>query len=98
MTITKRELVNNVAAQLGDKVTQAQVFAVVEKLMSAITEELAQGNDVVFRRFGRFETVTTKAKVGRNPKKPEAAIAIPETKKVKFKVGKELKDLVAGKH
>lgn len=97
MTITKRELVNKVAAELGDKASQNEVLAVVQATIDAINAELAQGNTVVFRNFGTFMPVTRKAKVGRNPKNPAVDVAIPERTVVKFKPGALLKNR-AGKH
>ena len=75
--------------------TQQQVFEVVQKTLDAVTSELAQGNPVVMRNFGTFEVRQTKAKVGRNPKKPGKDVPIPARAVVKFKPGKELKEKVA---
>ena len=75
--------------------TQQQVFEVVQKTLDAVTSDLAQGNAVVMRNFGTFEVRQTKAKVGRNPKKPGKDVPIPARAVVKFKPGKELKEKVA---
>ena len=94
--VIKREIMSKVAHRIDDvTVTRELVVTIVEKLLAAISEELVQGNDVVFRGFGRFEIITSKEKTGRNPKKPEKAIAIPATRKVRFKVGNELKKRIA---
>ena len=75
--------------------TQQQVFEVIQKILDAVTSDLAQGNTVVMRNFGTFEVRQTKAKVGRNPKKPGVDVPIPPRAVVKFKPGKELKEKVA---
>jgi nucleoid DNA-binding protein len=92
-TVTKRDLVVRISNETG--LTQQQVSEVVQKTLDAVTSELAQGNAVVMRNFGTFEVRQTKAKVGRNPKKPGKDVPIPARAVVKFKPGKELKEKVA---
>ena len=94
-TITKRELVSMVCAQLDNGCTQADVLEVVQKMVDCITESVSNGDTVVFRNFGTFCPKEVKAKVGRNPKNPGRDVAIPDRTVVKFKVGKNLKDIVA---
>ena len=94
-TITKRELVNMVCAQLDNGCTQADVLEIVQKMVDSITEAVSNGDTVVFRNFGTFCPKEVKAKVGRNPKDPAQDVAIPARTVVKFKVGKNLKELVA---
>ncbi len=69
-TITKRELVNMVCAQLDNGCTQADVLEVVQKMVDSITEAVSNGDTVVFRNFGTFCPKEVKAKVGRNPRTP----------------------------
>ena len=76
------------------KVTQQQVFGVVQKTLDYIAEELAKGNKVELRNFGVFQIRTRKARVGRNPNAPEANVPIPARSVVKFKAGKELRAAV----
>jgi nucleoid DNA-binding protein len=54
-----------------------------------ITEALAKGDKVELRKFGVFEVKVRKARVGRNPNKPETDVPIPARSMVKFKAGKE---------
>jgi len=70
---------------------QAQVFEVVQKTLNYITESLAKGDKVELRNFGVFDVKIRKAKVGRNPNKPETDVPIPARSMVKFKAGKEMK-------
>jgi len=69
---------------------QAQVFEVVQKTLNYITESLAKGDKVELRNFGVFDVKIRKARVGRNPKKPENEVQIPARAMVKFKAGKEM--------
>jgi nucleoid DNA-binding protein len=70
---------------------QTQVFDVVQKTLDQISEALAKGDKVELRNFGVFDVKIRKARVGRNPNKPETDVAIPARATVKFKAGKEMK-------
>jgi len=89
MTLTKRELVTRISEETG--LIQNQVFDVVQKTLNYITESLAKGDKVELRNFGVFDIKIRKAKVGRNPNKPETQVPIPARAMVKFKAGKEMK-------
>lgn len=95
-TITKRELVNKVCAELDNGFTQNEVLDIVQKTIDLITEALGNGDRVVLRNFGTFTVKEVKAKVGRNPKNPAKNVPIPPRNVVKFKVGKTLKEAAAG--
>jgi nucleoid DNA-binding protein len=90
--MTKRELVIQIAEQTG--LTQQQVHVVIQKTLDAITESLVRGTTIEFRDFGVFEVKTRKARLGRNPNKPENTVSIPPRRIVKFKPGKAMKDQV----
>ena len=94
-TITKRELVNKVCAEMGNSFTQIEVLDIIQKTIEQISEALSNGDRVVLRNFGTFTVKEVKAKVGRNPKDPAKNVPIPARSVVKFKVGKSLKDSVA---
>jgi len=89
MTLTKRDLVMRISEETG--LIQSQVFEVVQKTLNYITESLAKGDKVELRNFGVFDVKIRKARVGRNPKKPENEVQIPARSMVKFKAGKEMK-------
>ena len=88
LTLTKRDLVMRISEETG--LNQAQVFEVVQKTLNYITESLAKGDKVELRNFGVFDVKIRKAKVGRNPNKPETDVPIPARAMVKFKAGKEM--------
>ena len=94
-TITKRELVNKICAELGSNLTQGEVLDVVQKAIDLVIDSLGSGDRVVIRNFGTFAVKEVKAKVGRNPKNPSKDVPIPARKVVKFKVGKTLKETAA---
>lgn len=89
MTLTKRDLVIRISGETG--LSQQQVFSVVQKTLDYISEALAKGDKVELRNFGVFEVKVRKARVGRNPNKPETDVPIPARSMVKFKAGKEMR-------
>ena len=89
MTLTKRDVVVRISEETG--MIQAQVFDVVQKTLDQISEALAKGDKVELRNFGVFDVKIRKARVGRNPNKPETDVPIPARSMVKFKAGKEMK-------
>jgi len=91
--LTKRELVAQIASETG--LTQLEVFDVVQKTLDGIVDALGAGKHVEFREFGVFEVTTRKARIGRNPNRPEDVVMIPVRRVVKFKPGKRMRDMLA---
>ena len=89
MTLTKRDLVIRISNETG--LVQQQVFDVVQKTLDYIAEALSKGDKVELRNIGVFEVKVRKARVGRNPIKPESDVPIPARATVKFKAGKEMR-------
>ncbi|MDO5450141.1 MAG: HU family DNA-binding protein [Akkermansia sp.] len=94
-TITKRELVNKICAEMDNGLTQNEVLDIVQKMIELVTASLGNGDRVVLRNFGTFAVKEVKAKIGRNPKDPAKNVPIPARSVVKFKVGKSLKEAAA---
>lgn len=90
--LTKRDLVVRISNETG--MIQHDVLNVIQKTLDYISESLAQGQAVQLRNFGVFEVKMRKARVGRNPNKPENDVPIPPRAVVKFKPGKEMKSQV----
>lgn len=90
---SKRDIVVQLSNEMG--VGQAEVSHLLEALLDTITKELAQGNAVSIRNFGTFQVRAMKARVGRNPKKPDSEVRIPPRATVKFKPSKQMKERVA---
>ena len=93
--LTKRDLVTQISKETG--ITQLDVFAIVQKTLDGIIDALDAGKHVEFREFGVFEITERKARIGRNPNKPEDVVQIPVRKVVKFKPGKRMREMLAGK-
>ena len=93
--LTKRDLVTRISKETG--ITQLEVFAVIQKALDGIIDALDAGKHVEFREFGVFEIAERKARIGRNPNKPEDVVQIPVRKVVKFKPGKRMRQMLAGK-
>jgi len=89
MTLSKRYLVIRISEETG--LGQQEVFSVIQKTLNHVTEALANGDKVELRKFGVFEVKVRKARVGRNPNKPETDVPIPARSMVKFKAGKEMR-------
>lgn len=88
MTLTKRDLVTRISEE--SRLTQQEVLDVVQKTLDYIAEALAKGDKVELRNFGVFEVKVRKARVGRNPNRPQTDVPIPARSVVKFKAGKEM--------
>jgi nucleoid DNA-binding protein len=89
MTLTKRDIVVRISEETG--MIQSQVFDVVQKTLDQISEALSKGDKVELRNFGVFDVKIRKARVGRNPNRPETDVPIPARAMVKFKAGKEMR-------
>lgn len=92
--LTKRDIVlsihNEVKSEYPD-VSQKAIRDIVQMTLDEIAEALSNGRNVELRNFGVFEVQVRKARIGRNPNKPEKDVVIPERAVIKFKAGKELK-------
>src|SRR5438270_7249201 len=90
--MTKRDLVVRISEETG--LVQQQVLDVVQKTLDYISDAVAAGKTVELRNFGVFEVKVRKARIGRNPNKPETDVPIPQRAVVKFKPGKEMREAV----
>ena len=91
MSQNKTELVAKIAAETGQ--SQAAVSNVLDGLFAAVSETVAAGGKVAIPGWLSFETATTSARTGRNPRTGET-IEIPAGKRVKVSVGSKLKAAV----
>lgn len=86
----KVDIVNRVA-ELSD-VSRAKSALAVDSIMESMKEALVQGRRIELRGFGVFQVRDRKKGVGRNPK-TGVEVAITPGRTVRFKPGKELKNL-----
>lgn len=91
MSLNKTELVAKIAAETGQ--SQASVSNVIDGLFAAVSETVAKGGKVSIPGWLSFESATTSARTGRNPRTGET-INIPAGKRVKVSVGSKLKGAV----
>jgi integration host factor subunit beta len=87
-TVTKKELVDQIADQTGTK--RVIVKKVVQSFLNNMIEELGHGNRLEFRDFGVFETKKRAARTAQNPKTLQR-VEVPPKRTVKFKVGRMMK-------
>ena len=92
MSLNKTELVAKIAAETGQ--SQAAVSNVLDGLFAAVSETVAAGGKVAIPGWLSFETATTSARTGRNPRTGEE-IQIPAGFGVKLTAGSALKKAVA---
>src|SRR6188472_4328469 len=92
-TITKKELIDRIAD--GTNQRRVQVKRIVQQFLDEVVNELGKGNRLEFRDFGVFETKVRKARKAQNPKTLEP-VEVPEKRTVKFKVGRLMKQKLAG--
>jgi integration host factor subunit beta len=92
-TITKKDLVDRIADKTGNK--RVIVKKIVQNFLDEIVQELGDGNRLEFRDFGVFEIRSRAARVAQNPKTMEK-VYVPSKRTVKFKVGRLMKQKLAG--
>ena len=91
VTVTLRQLAAELAEAHG--MTKKQTEAVLGDLVTMTTKRLKKGEKVRFTGLGTMEVRKRPARMGRNPATGEA-IKIKASKKVAFRVAKELKESV----
>jgi DNA-binding protein HU-beta len=89
--MTKAELIAKVANDA--QVKKADAEKAINSLIKAVSGTLKSKGRLALAGFGTFVVSSRKAREGRNPQTGKP-IKIPATKVVKFKPGKQLKELV----
>ncbi len=89
--MTKAELIAAVADEAQVKKVDAE--RAINSLIHTISDTLKKNGRLALAGFGTFSVNQRKAREGRNPQTGKP-IKIAATKVVKFKPGKQLKDLV----
>jgi DNA-binding protein HU-beta len=90
-TMTKAELIAQVAGEA--QVRKVDAEKAINSLIRIVSETLKSQGRLALAGFGTFAVSERKAREGRNPQTGKP-IKIPATKVVKFKPGKQLKDMV----
>ena len=89
--MTKAELIAQVAGEA--QVRKVDAEKAINSMIRIISATLKKKGRLALAGFGTFAVAQRKAREGRNPQ-TGTPIKIPATKVVKFKPGKQLKDLV----
>lgn len=86
--MNKADIVAHVVEKCPN-LTKVSAVGATEAVLDAIGQGLVLGGEVRLADLGSFRTVAKAARAGRNPKTGEA-LAIPASRKIKFKPGKAL--------
>lgn len=86
----KADIVNRVAE--ASEVSRVKAALAVDTIIETMKAALSEGKRIELRGFGVFQVRDRKKGVGRNPK-TGVEVAITPGKTVRFKPGKELKNL-----
>ncbi len=90
----KADFIQAVADKAG--LSKKDAGLAIDAALETISEALVDGESVSFLGFGTFSTTKRAAREARVPG-TDKVVQVPESMAVKFKVGKQLKDMVAGK-
>lgn len=88
--MVKADIVNRVAEKTG--IRKSQAVLAVDALFDSLRQAMAQGERIEFRGFGVFQVKPRKRGFGRNPRTGRE-VKIPPGRTVRFKPGKDLRDL-----
>lgn len=91
----KSELIEKISQQ-NPHLYQRDVENVLNSILGAITDALANGDRVELRGFGAFSVKQRPARVGRNPRSGES-VKVEEKCVPFFKTGKEMRERLNGK-
>ena len=91
--MTKSEFVSLVASKA--ELTKKDSEKALDAIIASIEETLKKGESVTFVGFGTFSVTERAARTARVPRNGEE-VKVPAKKAVKFKVGKNFKDLITG--
>ncbi|MBV5317250.1 MAG: HU family DNA-binding protein [Desulfobulbaceae bacterium] len=89
--MNKNELITHIAE--ASDISKEEASRALDGFISAVTDTMEKGDSLTLTGFGTFSVSERAARVGRNPQTGNA-INIPAKKVVKFKVGKNLADIV----
>ena len=89
----RQELVAQVAEKTG--LLRAKAAAAVLAMIGCTSSALKEGKEVRLTGFGAFQVSERKVGNGHDPRSG-AEIDVPQSKSVRFRVGKVLRELVAG--
>lgn len=95
LTSTRHELAQFVTDQTG--LPYVQSYEVLQLFLDKLIDNLLATNHLELRGFGIFEIIERKGRIGRNPKKPENTVWIPDRKTIRFRPSVLLKKRLGAK-
>jgi DNA-binding protein HU-beta len=87
----KGDVINAIAEQAG--ISKKEAAAAFDAFVNYISDICQKGERCAVPGLGSFNVTQRKAREGRNPRTKEK-INIPASKNVRFKAGKDLRDLL----
>ena len=78
----------------GAGVPRTSAVLAVETVIDVMRQSLVRGDRIELRGFGVFLVKNRKRGIGRNPKRPQEEVEIPPGLTIRFKPGKELRDMI----
>ena len=87
----KGDVINAIAEQAG--ISKKEATAAFDAFVGYIAESCQRGDRCAIPGLGSFNVSHRKAREGRNPRTKEA-ITIPASKNIRFKAGKDLRDIL----
>jgi DNA-binding protein HU-beta len=87
----KSDVITAIAEQAG--ISKKEAAAAFDAFVNYISDSCQRGERCSIPGLGSFAVSSRKAREGRNPRTKEK-IAIPASKNVRFKAGKDLRDLL----
>jgi len=87
----KGDIITAIAEQAG--ISKKEASAAFDAFVSYIADSCHRGERCAVPGLGSFNVTSRKAREGRNPRTKEK-ITIPASKNVRFKAGKDLRDVL----
>ena len=86
----KVDIINDVAHAAD--ITKVKAVLAVEAILEALKDSMKRGERIELRGFGVFQVKPRKKGIGRNPRTGKE-VRIPPGKTIKFKPGKNLRNI-----
>lgn len=87
----KADVIDAMSEKAG--ITKKEAAAAFDAFISFISDSCERGERCAIPGLGSFQVTERKAREGRNPRTKET-ITIPASKNVRFKAGKDLRDVL----
>ncbi len=91
--VIRKDLIAEISNKTGAK--HQDVARILDAFLDGLVDHLGQGKVVALRDFGTFDLRVSRRKIGRNPKRPDVPIVIPDRHVLRFRPGGKLEALVS---